>query len=140
MERLAREYIEAIDARGGAVAAIESHYMQDEIESAAYEFARRVDRGEKIVVGVNRFEESDTTKADVFPIDEEQQRAQIARVRALKTTRDNDAVRGALAELADAARGTQNVLYPMKTALSRMATLGEVADVLRAEFGVYTPN
>jgi methylmalonyl-CoA mutase N-terminal domain/subunit len=140
VERLAREYVEAIDARGGAVAAIESHYMQDEIESAAYEFARRVDRGEKIVVGVNRFEESDTTKADVFPIDEEQQRAQIARVRALKTTRDNDAVRGALAELADAARGTQNVLYPMKTALSRMATLGEVADVLRAEFGVYTPN
>jgi methylmalonyl-CoA mutase N-terminal domain/subunit len=89
---------------------------------------------------VNRFEESDTTKADVFPIDEEQQRAQIARVRALKTTRDNDAVRGALTDLADAARGTQNVLYPMKTALSRMATLGEVADVLRAEFGVYTPN
>ena len=99
-----------------------------------------VNRGEKIVVGVNRFEESDTTKADVFPIDEEQQRAQIARVRALKTTRDNDAVRGALTDLADAARGTQNVLYPMKTALSRMATLGEVADVLRAEFGVYTPN
>jgi methylmalonyl-CoA mutase N-terminal domain/subunit len=140
VERLAREYIEAIDARGGAVAAIESHYMQDEIESAAYEFARRVDRGEKVVVGVNRFEERDTTKADVFPIDEEQQRAQIARVRALKTTRDNDAVRAALADLGDAARGSQNVLYPMKTALSRMATLGEVADVLRAAFGVYTPN
>ncbi len=119
VERLAREYIEAIDERGGAVAAIESHYMQDEIETAAYEFARRVDRGEKVVVGVNRFEESDTTKADVFPIDEEQQRAQIARVRALKTTRDNDAVRAALDDLGAAARGSQNVLYPMKTALSR---------------------
>jgi methylmalonyl-CoA mutase N-terminal domain/subunit len=140
VERLAREYIDAIDERGGAVAAIESHYMQDEIESAAYEFARRVDRGEKIVVGVNRFEESDTMKADVFPIDEAQQREQIARVKFLKTTRDNDAVRAALEELAGAARGSQNVLYPMKSALSNMATLGEVADVLRAEFGVYTPS
>ena len=91
-------------------------------------------------MGVNRFEESDATKAEVFPIDEEQQRAQIARVTALKSTRDNDAVRVALDDLADAARGTQNVLYPMKTALSTMATLGEVADVLRAEFGVYTPR
>ena len=119
VERLARVYIETIDTKGGAVAAIESHYMQDEIESAAYEFARRVDRGEKVVVGVNRFEENDATKADVFPIDEEQQRAQIARVKTLKTTRDNDAVRAALDDLAAAARGTQNVLYPMKTALSR---------------------
>jgi len=140
VERLARDYIEAIDARGGAVAAIESHYMQDEIESAAYEFARQVDRGEKVVVGVNRFEESDATKADVFPIDEVQQRAQIARVKELKLTRDNDAVRVALEDLRSAARGTQNVLYPMKKALSQMATLGEVADVLRAEFGVYTPS
>jgi len=135
VERLARDYVEAIDALGGAVAAIESHYMQDEIESAAYEFARQVDRGEKVVVGVNRFEESDATKAEVFPIDEEQQRAQIARVKALKTARDDEGVRAALEELGSAARGTQNVLYPMKTALSRMATLGEVADVLRAEFG-----
>jgi methylmalonyl-CoA mutase N-terminal domain/subunit len=140
VERLARDYVEAIDALGGAVAAIESHYMQDEIESAAYEFARQVDRGEKVVVGVNRFEESDATKAEVFPIDEEQQRAQIARVKALKTARDDEGVRAALEELGSAARGTQNVLYPMKTALSRMATLGEVADVLRAEFGVYTPS
>jgi len=140
VERLAREYIETIDERGGAVAAIESHYMQDEIESAAYEFARRVDRGEKVVVGVNRFAESDETKAEVFPIDEVQQLAQIARVKSLKTTRDNEAVRFALEDLGAAARGTQNVLYPMKTALSRMATLGEVADVLREEFGVYSPS
>ena len=140
VERLARAYIETIDARGGAVAAIESHYMQDEIESAAYEFARRVDRGEKVVVGVNRFEEDDVMKADVFPIDEVQQRAQIARVISLKTTRDRDAVRSALDDLSSAASGTHNILYPMKIALARMATLGEVADVLRESFGVYTPS
>ena len=140
VERLAREYIEAIDELGGAVAAIESRYMQDEIESAAYEFARGVDRGDKVLVGVNRFAESESTKADVFPIDEAQQLAQIERVRTLKTIRDNDAVRHALDDLATAARGTSNLLYPMKIALASMATLGEVADVLREEFGVYQPS
>jgi methylmalonyl-CoA mutase N-terminal domain/subunit len=137
VERLAKEYIAAVDALGGAVAAIELNYMQDEIESAAYEFARGVDRGDKVVVGVNRFSDTDGTKADVFPINEAQQLDQIARVKLLKTRRDNEAVRAALDELATAARGTANVLYPMKTALSAMATLGEVADVLRGEFGVY---
>jgi len=140
VERAARAYIELIDVQGGAVAAIEAGYMQEEIESAAYDFARRVDRGEKVVVGVNRFAESESTKADIFPIDEAQQRAQVARVRSLKETRDDDAVRAALGDLARAARGTANVLYPMKIALARMATLGEVADVLRGEFGSYHPN
>jgi len=140
VERRAREYIDAIDAMGGAVAAIESRYMQDEIETAAYEFARAVDRGDKVVVGVNRFAESESTKADVFPVDERQQRAQVARVSALKTSRDGAGVRSALEEVATAARGSANLLYPMKTALSRLATLGEVADVLRAEFGVYLPS
>ena len=140
VERLALAYISAIDAQGGAVAAIESRYMQDEIESAAYEFARSVDRGDKVVVGVNRFSEEETTKADVFPVDEAQQQAQVARVTSLKTRRDNDAVRVALDDLRTAARGSANVLYPMKSALVAFATLGEVADVLRDEFGIYQPS
>jgi methylmalonyl-CoA mutase N-terminal domain/subunit len=140
VELRAREYITAIDERGGSVAAIEAHYLQDEIEAAAYEFARSVERGDKIVVGVNQFVEAETTKADVFPIDELQQQAQVERVRHLKTSRDNDAVRVALEGLATAARGSANVLYPMKVALSRLATLGEVADVLRGEFGLYQAN
>ncbi len=137
VEERAREYIRAIDELGGSVAAIEAHYLQDEIESAAYEFARRVERGDEVVVGVNRFVDNETIKADVFPIDEAQQRAQIDRVRALKKRRDQEGVRAALDDVASAARGSQNLLYPMKTALSRLATLGEVADVLREEFGVY---
>ena len=140
VERLARDYIGAIDAQGGAVAAIESRYMQDEIEAAAYDFARSVDRGDKVVVGVNRFSEEAGTKADVFPVDQAQQRAQVDRVQRLKKERNNDAVRGALDDLAVAARGSSNVLYPMKSALAAMATLGEVADVLRSEFGVYQPH
>jgi methylmalonyl-CoA mutase N-terminal domain/subunit len=140
VERLASEYIDEIDRLGGAVAAIESNYMQNEIEAAAYDFARSVDRGDKVVVGVNKFTESTSTKADVFPVDVAQQAAQTQRVAKLKTTRDNDAVRASLDDVAIAARGTSNLLYPMKIALSRMATLGEVADVLRGEFGVYQPH
>jgi len=122
---------------GGSVAAIEAHYLQDEIDAAAYEFRARSRTRRQIVVGVNRFIESEPTRADVFPIDEQQQQDQIARVRQLKVSRDNDAVRAALDDLGAAARGSANVLYPMKTALARLATLGEVADVLRDEFGVY---
>ena len=140
VERLAREYITTIDEMGGAVAAIESRYMQDEIEAAAYEFAKAVDHGDKVVVGVNRFAETTSTRADVFPVDVQQQLDQIARVRSLKSSRDNQAVTAALEDLAVAARGSSNLLYPMKVALSRLATLGEVADVLRAEFGVYQPS
>ena len=140
VERLAREYITTIDEMGGAVAAIESRYMQDEIEAAAYEFAKAVDHGDKVVVGVNRFAETTSTRADVFPVDVQQQLDQIARVRSLKLSRDNQAVTAALEDLTVAARGSSNLLYPMKVALSRLATLGEVADVLRAEFGVYQPS
>ena len=140
VEARAREYIAEIDAQGGAVAAIESRYMQDEIEAAAYEFARGVDRGDKVVVGVNRFADATAEKADVFPVDVAQQAAQVARVAELKTARDNAAVTAALEDLATAARGTANVLYPMKSALAARATLGEVADVLRREFGVYQPS
>ena len=140
IEELATDYIKRIDEMGGAVAAIEARFMQDEIENAAYDFARSVDSGEKVVIGVNKFTETTNQKNDVFPIDVEQQRAQEKRVRELKLRRDNAAVTAALEELATAARGSSNLLYPMKTALSRMATLGEVADTLRGEFGVYQPN
>ncbi len=140
VEARAREYIATIDEMGGAVAAIEARYMQDEIESAAYEFARAVDRGEKVVVGVNRFIDENASITDVFPVDVAQQRAQTTRVGELKSARDNEAVRAALADVATAARGSANVLYPMKVALARSATLGEVADVLRGEFGVYQPS
>ena len=140
IEELARQYISRIDDMGGAVAAIEARFMQDEIETAAYDFARAVDRGDKVVVGVNKFTEKESQKADVFPIDIEQQKAQERRVRDLKTRRDNAAVSAALEDLRTAARGSANLLYPMKTALQSLATLGEVADVLRDEFGTYQPS
>jgi methylmalonyl-CoA mutase N-terminal domain/subunit len=140
IEERARIYLDAIDELGGAVAAIEVGYPQREIENAAYEYARSIDQGERIVVGLNHFTDEGDVSPEVFPFDLERQNMQVSRVRDLKDRRDVNGVRAALDDLASAARGSANLLYPMKTALSRLATLGEVADVLRGEFGEYRPH
>lgn len=140
VEAAAWKYLEEIDAMGGAVAAVEAQYMQQEIEQAAYAYAKDIDSGRKVVVGVNKFTDEATEPADVFPIDVELQRSQVARVKALKASRDQAGVDAALADVEAAARGTQNLLVPMKVALSRLATLGEVSDVLRGVFGEFRPG
>jgi methylmalonyl-CoA mutase N-terminal domain/subunit len=139
VEEAAWAYIDKIDGMGGSVPAIEQGYMQDEIEEAAYAYTRAIDSGEKTIVGVNKYVDDVAEPADVFPIDPESQRQQADRVRSLKASRDQDAVRHALDDVAAAARGSQNLLYPMKEALRAKATLGEVSDVLRGEFGVFQP-
>jgi len=140
VEAGAFEYIDKIDGMGGAVAAIEAGFMQDEIEAAAYAFAKGVDDGEKIVVGQNKFVDAEMEEPDVFPIDPQLQINQIARVKKLKESRDNAAVEARLADVRAAARGTENLLVPMKEALRIGVTLGEVSDALRTEFGVYQPS
>jgi methylmalonyl-CoA mutase N-terminal domain/subunit len=140
VEKNAWEYLERIDAMGGAVDAIEAQFMQQEIEQAAYAFAKDVDAGEKIIVGVNRFVDEELEPTEVFPIDPELQRSQVARVKRVREERDQSAVDAALADVESAARGTQNLLVPMKIALARMATLGEVSDVLRGVFGEFHPT
>src|SRR5262249_38264579 len=127
VETRAWEYLEKIDAIGGAVAGIEAGYQQSEIEQAAYEYAKAIDDGEKVIVGVNRFVEDSAEPSEVFPIDPELQRQQAARVAKLRTERDQSAVDAALDDVRAAARGTQNLLVPMKEALRRRATLGEVS-------------
>jgi methylmalonyl-CoA mutase N-terminal domain/subunit len=133
-------YLEKIDGMGGAVSAIEAGYMQEEIEQAAYTYTKQVDNGEKIIVGVNRFVDDAPETTEVFPIDPALQAHQIDRVRRTRAERDQPAVDAALADVAAAARGTDNLLPPMREALRLRATLGEVSDVLRGEFGVYQPN
>jgi len=140
VENAANEYLDRIDALGGAVAAIEARFMQDEIESAAYSFAKAVDSGEKVVVGVNRFTDAESEPTEVFPIDVTLQQTQIDRTKSVRAARDQAAVDAALSDVAVTARGAGNLLVPMKAALAVMATLGEVADVLRGEFGVYSPG
>jgi len=140
VEKAAWGYLERIDAMGGAVAAIEEGFMQDEIEAAAYSYAKAVDDGEAVVVGVNRFIDEVHEPTEVFPIDPALQESQIERTRRVRSERDQSAVDAALCDVRDAARGTQNLLVPMRAALKAMATLGEVSDVLRDEFGVYQPG
>ena len=140
VEAAAWEYLARIDDMGGAVAAIEAGFMQGEIEMAAYAYAKSVDDGEAIVVGVNRFTDEGAEPTEVFPIDPAQQLAQIERTRRVRGERDQAAVDAALGDVDSAARGTQNLLVPMREALARMATLGEVSDVLRGVFGEYRPH
>jgi methylmalonyl-CoA mutase, N-terminal domain len=140
VESGAWEYIERIDQMGGAVSAIEAGFMQDEIERAAYSYAKAVDDEERIVVGVNRFTDEAVEEAEVFPIDPALQKAQVERTRRVRAERDQGAVDKALADVEAAARGTQNLLVPIKEALRHMATLGEVSDCLREVFGVYRPR
>jgi methylmalonyl-CoA mutase N-terminal domain/subunit len=140
VEAAATAYLERIDQLGGAVAAIEARFMQEEIEVAAYGFAKAVDDGEKVVVGVNRFTDAEHEPAEVFPIDVKLQELQVERTRSVRAARDQASVDRALADVAETARGEGNLLVPMKAALKQMATLGEVSDVLRDVFGVYQPG
>jgi methylmalonyl-CoA mutase, N-terminal domain len=140
VERRAWEYIERIDAMGGAVAAIEAGFQMDEIEQAAYEYTKSVEDGERVVVGVNRFAVEGEPEPDILSIDPALQAGQIERIRRFKANRDQAAVRSRLDDIQTAARGTANLLPPMRAALKAGATLGEVSDALREVFGAYQPG
>lgn len=140
VERLAWEYIARIDEMGGAVAGIEAGFQMDEIEQAAYEYAKSIDDDERVIVGVNKFALDHEPEPEVFPIDPSLQPMQVARLKEYKANRDQAKVQAALATVADAARGSQNLLYPMKDALRADATLGEISDALRDVFGTFQPG
>jgi methylmalonyl-CoA mutase N-terminal domain/subunit len=138
--RLANELIETVDGMGGAVAAIEAGYYQDEIHEAAFRIQRGIEDGERIVVGVNRFVDPSAREVEIQQISEEETARQAERLRELRKARDSAAVDAALAEVESTARGTGNLLEPMREALRLRATIGEVSDVLRQVFGEYRPT
>jgi methylmalonyl-CoA mutase, N-terminal domain len=140
LERVAGEYLEKVDAMGGAVAAIEAGFYQDEIHEAAFRIQRSIERGERVVVGLNRFQGDETTSPELQQIGDDEVARQIERLRMLRASRDDAAVRAGLAAVAQAARSTENLLPPMKEALGARATLGEVSDALRDVFGEYRPR
>ncbi|MFT6293545.1 MAG: methylmalonyl-CoA mutase N-terminal domain/subunit, partial [Ilumatobacter sp.] len=139
IERLAWEYIETIDEKGGAVAAIEQGYQMDEIMEAAYAYTKSIDDNERVIVGVNKFTTDDDTEPEPFPIDPQLEVDQIARTKAYKADRDPAVVESKLAALKSTAESSDNLLYPMKEALRADCTLGEISDCLREVFGTYTP-
>src|SRR5688572_943507 len=140
LERAAAAIIEKVDAMGGAVAAIEAGYYQDEIHEAAFRIQQGIETGERIVVGVNRFVDADGRDVVLQRISAEEAAQQLARLRALRASRDQPAVDAALREVEETARGTGNVLHPMREALRLRSTLGEVSDALRRVFGEYRPT
>jgi methylmalonyl-CoA mutase, N-terminal domain len=140
IERRAAGYLERIDRLGGAVEAIEAGFYQDEIAEAAFRIQQGIESGERVVVGVNRFEDPDERPVEIQRIGEEEVTRQVARVRELRASRDRAAVDGGLQAVETAARGTGNLLRPMKEALRSRATLGEVSGVLRTVFGEYHPR
>jgi len=138
LEERARELIARIDELGGAVAAIEQGFVQAEIEDAAFAYARQVESGERVVVGVNRFAlESDEPEIELHRLDPEAERRQIERTRRVRAERDAAAAAAALEEVRAAARGTANLLPPMRVALAASCTVGEICEALRQVFGSY---
>jgi methylmalonyl-CoA mutase, N-terminal domain len=137
IEKGAREYIEKVDAIGGMLRAIEAGFVQGEIQKAAYEFQRAVEKKEQIVVGVNDFVAEEDRTIPILRIDEEIERSQIARLNALRAKRDSARAKSALAELQRRAATTENLIPAILAAVEAYATIGEVSDALRRVFGEY---
>ena len=137
LEEAAGRIIYEVDRLGGAVSAIERGFPQREIEEASYRASIRVESGQDTVVGVNRFTDDTGVDVEALSVDPALEAAQRSRVRAWRADRDRPAVDRSLERLSGAARGTGNIMYPMKDALAAGATLGEVSDALRGVFGVH---
>ena len=137
LEERAWELIERIDELGGAVEAVEQGFVQREIEDAAFDHERRVAAGENVIVGVNRYAEHEDEEIELHRLDPEAERRQVARTRRVRAERDTATAEQALVRVREAARGSENLLYPMRDALAARCTIGELCDVLREEFGTY---
>ena len=139
LERRATEELEAIEATGGAVEAIERGYMQRAIQEEAYAHQQEVEAGTRVVVGVNRFQdEGKPQPLQLYRTDPEAENAQVRGLQALRRERDSRSVSAALARLRDAALGEENLLPPILQAVKAYATVGEICGVLRKVFGEYT--
>jgi methylmalonyl-CoA mutase N-terminal domain/subunit len=135
-EAAANDYIRRIDEMGGMISAIEAGYPQTEIASASYRYQREIESGERVIVGVNRFQ-SDDQPIELLQIDETSSRHQTAKLAALRARRDNGNVQRTLDGLRRAAEGTENTMPFLLDVVRAYATLGEICDALRGVFGTY---
>jgi methylmalonyl-CoA mutase N-terminal domain/subunit len=137
IEKRASEYIAKIDAMGGMLRAIETGYVQREIQEAAYAYQRAIETNDAIVVGLNRFQIAEQTRMATLRVDPKVEQAQIERVRALRQRRNSDAAEAALFQLEEAANGTQNLLPLILTCVEALVTVGEISHRLRRVWGEY---
>ncbi len=137
VETAALQLIEKIDAMGGSVNAIEEGFMQNEIAKSAYEYQRNIESGQKIIVGVNKFQSAEKNTTPVFKIDESIQSVQIEKLKKLKAKRSAEKVAGCLNKINEHAISGQNLMPAVVDAVENYCTLGEIADELRKVFGEY---
>lgn len=137
IEQEAVVYLDRIDAMGGTLAAVEKGFVQSEIQNAAYEAQRRIDRGEAVVVGVNRFQQTETTPSAIFRLDPAIEAAQVESLRQVRASRSTSEAENRLQALEAAARGAENLMPFIVSAAEIYATVGEIADRLRRVFGEY---
>jgi methylmalonyl-CoA mutase N-terminal domain/subunit len=141
LEAEAFEIIQEVDDRGGMRRAIENQWVQRQIQDVAFQRQQEIEDGERVIVGVNEFTvEEERQGADIEEVPEEQERTQVERLEAVREERDDEAVEAALAALADAAAGDENVMPSIVDAVKAYATTGEVCDTLRDVFGEYQPG
>ena len=137
VEEKAGQLIKQIDAMGGAVAAIEQGFMQDEIARSAYEYQRGIESGEKVIVGVNKFQVTEDAEVPVFRIDDSIRESQSQKLASLKARRDPAAVERCLERIRTCATGDENLMPAVIKAVEAYCTLGEISDVLRSVYGEY---
>ena len=135
LERAAQAYLDEIDALGGTLAAIEAGFQQRRIQEAAYRVQQEIERGDRVVVGVNRFLDESVATPPIQRIDPEAERRQVDGLRRIRAERDGAAWESALRRLDDAARGHENLLPPIVEAVKAYATVGEISDRLRVAWG-----
>jgi methylmalonyl-CoA mutase N-terminal domain/subunit len=141
IEAQAAEYIAKIDELGGALRAVEEGFIQREIQEAAYRAQRAIEKGNQVVVGVNRFQTDEATTGELLRVNESVRTEQVAALQALRAERDGAAVDGALARIEMAAREPNTPILPaIVEAVEAYATLGEISDTMRRVFGEYTPE
>ncbi|MBC6951039.1 methylmalonyl-CoA mutase, partial [candidate division KSB1 bacterium] len=137
IEKRAEEYIEKIESLGGAVKAIEADFFQEEIARRSWEYQQAIERGEKIIVGVNKFQVDDEKKIDLLRVDPKIQEQQIRRLRELRRRRDNAKASELRQKLESAAKGKENLMPHIIACVEGYVTLGEISDSLREVFGKY---
>ena len=140
VEDEAREIIDTIDERGGMLRAVDTGYIQQQIQDVAYERQQEIENGERVIVGVNKYQVDDDPQMDLESSDEQNEARQVDRLEAVKADRDEAAVETALAAVAEAASGDANVLPPVIEAVKAYASVQEICDVFREEFGEYQPG
>jgi len=137
MEDEAQAYFRRIEALGGVIPALEAGFMQREIAEAAFRFQQEVDRGQRTIVGVNDFVADEPVSIPILQMDPQGYERQVARLNQVRAGRDDAKVQAALHRLRDAARGRENLMYPILDAVNTYATLGEITGVFRQAFGEY---